>query len=47
MYYPTLVFIFNEVTTNKNPRRSQVKLRFNKLSADGTNQDLTGITTRV
>lgn len=47
MYYPTLVFVFNEITSNNKPRRSQVKLRFNKTSADVSEQDLKDIITRV
>lgn len=47
MYYPTLVFVFNEITSNNKPRRSQVKLRFNKASADVSEQDLKDIIARV
>lgn len=46
-YYPTLVFVFNEVTTSNNPRRSQIKLRLNKLSAEITDQDINDVITRI
>ncbi len=46
-YYPTLVFVFNEVTSNNNPRKSQIKLRFNKLSGPITDQDINDIVMRA
>ena len=47
MYYPTLVFVFNEITENNKPRRSQIKLRFNKLSEQVTTQDLELLISRI
>ena len=40
MYYPTLVFVFNEVTDNINPRRSQIKLRLKKTTDELNDSDV-------
>lgn len=37
-FFPTIVFVFNEVTEENQPRRSQVKLRLNRPSAEITDQ---------
>lgn len=47
MYYPTIVFVFNERTENNRPRRSQIKLRFNKLTEELTTQDLEQLIYRI
>ncbi len=47
MYFPTIVFIFNESTTNSQPRRSQIKLRLNKKSEEITEDDIKSVVNKV
>ena len=39
-YYPTLTFLFKEVDAEQYPKRSQVKIRYNKSNEDITQSDI-------
>jgi hypothetical protein len=45
-YFPTIVFVFNEITQGETPRRSQIKARFKKLSQEVTDKDIQILTDR-
>lgn len=47
MYFPTVTFVFGEITNNNKPRRSQIKIRFNKTSQEITNSDVLAIAAKV
>lgn len=46
-YFPTLIFVFNEILSAVTPRRSQIKTRFKKRSDEITPEDLEILKTRL
>jgi hypothetical protein len=46
-YYPTVVFVFNEIVNAETPRRSQIKARLKKTSQELTSQDIEDLKKRV
>ena len=46
-FYPTIVFVFNEVTGDEKPRRTQIKLRLNQPSTEITDKNVQNIIVKV
>lgn len=46
-YFPTLIFVFNEIVSGGTPRRSQIKTRLKKRSEELTADDLEILRTRL
>lgn len=46
-YFPTIVFVFNEIVNAETPRRSQIKARLKKTSQELTTQDIEDLKKRV
>lgn len=46
-YFPTVVFVFNEVTQAETPRRSQIKARLKKTSEELTQKDIEMLRERI
>lgn len=46
-YYPTIVFVFVEVTESNKPRKSQIKIRFNKTWQEITDKDIQNLTNKI
>lgn len=46
-FFPTIVFLFNEITEDEKPRRTQIKLRLNQPSTEITDENVRNIIGKV